>query len=132
HRLQHKEELPSDPEAPDAVLRRVPPWGCSKKHEENMGCRNEGSRELIAEIQIERAPASGQSQGDQGGEKAQPQERCQAQRRSVAGADPPLLRAQPQRIARESDGKVDDAGQRRDVTMTAALVQVPELRLPGA
>src|ERR1700722_2794006 len=92
--------------------------------------RDEGAHQLIAKIEMKRVPAPGECQGDQGGEETKAEQRDQTQSRSVAERESPVFGAEPERIARESDGEIGDACERGDMAMLAALVHIPELRLP--
>ena len=132
-RLQAEEEISLDPEGPPGIaLARVPARCGGKEHEQDMRRRDEGAHQLIAKVEIKGVPAPGECQGDQGGEQTKAQQRDDAQSCSVAERESPLLGAEPERITRESDGEIGDAGERGDMTMLAALVHVPELRLPCA
>src|SRR3981081_3410664 len=92
--------------------------------------RDKRARNLIAKIEVKRLPAPGESQRDQGEEQAEAQQRNETQGRSVAVGESPSFGAEPEGIACEPYRQIGDAGKRRDMTIAAAMVHIPELRLP--
>ena len=80
---------------------------------------------------MKRGPTPSEGQSNQDREKAQAQQGGETYHRGVAEDDSPLFRAKPQGIAGEPYREIEDACGRRNMTVAAALVHVPELRLPG-
>src|SRR5690242_9171388 len=104
----------------------MPLRGSSEGNEDDQRRFKKRAPERAIEIERKRVQASGERQGKQHGEKAQPSERSQAERRRSGVGATQAFCAQPERIARKPNGKAAGNAAGRDAMGAAAIVQVPE------